>query len=352
MTHQTTVSAEALGKFVVALFEAAGLSPSAARRVSAALIEADLSGRSSHGVLQADGYLARLMAGAMSTAEHAQIISRSAGAVVLDANGMEGHLAAEEAIAIAIKTARENGVAAVAVRRAQHMGVAGRYVRMAAESGCAAIAMGNTKPVMPAPGGVERLVGTNPLAIGIPAPEAPIVLDMATSAGTYGRIRQARALGQPIPEGWALDAEGKPTTDAAAAMAGLLLPMAGPKGFALSFVIDLMAGLFASGAWGAKLGALDDNTNKPQTSSYLFIVLDIPHFRELSGFLDEAAEAIDRVRHSRRAERVDRLVTPGERSAEALATNPGTIDLAPSVARALAARARDLGVRVPSFLEG
>lgn len=351
MTHQITVPAQDLSRFVAALFEAAGLSARAAGRVSAALIEADLSGRSSHGVLQADGYLARLMAGAMSTAEHPQIVSRSGAAVVLDANGMEGHLAAEEAIAIAIDTARENGVAAVAVRRAQHMGVAGRYVRLAAEAGCAAIAMGNTKPVMPAPGGVERLVGTNPLAIGIPAPQTPIVLDMATSAGTYGRIRQARAMGLPIPEGWALDADGKPTTDADAAMAGLLLPMAGAKGFALSFVIDLMTGLLSSGAWGAKLGALDDNTTKPQTSSYLFIVLDIAHFRELAGFLDEAAEAIERVRHSRRAEGVDRLVSPGERSAEALATHPGTIDLAPSVARALSARARALGVDVPLFLD-
>ncbi|WEX10921.1 Ldh family oxidoreductase [Chelativorans sp. AA-79] len=351
MTIQHLVPAKDLGQFVAELFEAAGLSVRAAERVSDALIEADLSGRSSHGVLQADNYLARLVAGAMSTAEQPRIISESGGAVVLDAAGMEGHLAAEEAIAIAIAKAQDNGVAAVAVRRGQHMGVAGRYVRMAAEAGCAALAMGNTKPVMPAPGGAERLVGTNPIAIGIPTTDHPIVLDMATSAGTYGRIRHAHAAGQTLPEGWALDAYGRPTTDPAAAMKGLLLPMGGAKGFALSFAIDLMAGLLSSGAWGAKLGELDDDTTKPQLSSYLFIVLDIAHFRPLSDFLEEADEAVRRVRQSRRAEGVERLFTPGERSAEALEKNNGMIELAPTVAHALRERAQALGVAIPRFME-
>src|SRR5690606_6248479 len=143
------------------LFTAAGLSPKAAKRVTDALIEADLSGRGSHGVLQADNYLARLVAGATATAEQPKIVHQNQGAIVLDAEGMEGHLAAEEAIAIAVEAARSQGIAAVAVRRGQHMGVVGRYVRIAAEQGCVAIAMGNAKPVMPAPGGAERLVGTN-----------------------------------------------------------------------------------------------------------------------------------------------------------------------------------------------
>ncbi len=352
MTNRNLLPAEALGGFVAELFTAAGLSPKAAQRVSDALIEADLSGRGSHGVLQADNYLARLMAGAMSTAEQPRIVSQSKGAIVLDAEGMEGHLAAEEAIAIAVEAARNHGIATVAVRRGQHMGVVGRYVRIAAEQGCVALAMGNAKPVMPAVGGAERLVGTNPLAVGIPATEGAIVLDMATTAGTYGRIRQAKALGHEVPEGWATDVDGKPTTDATEAMAGLLLPMGGPKGFALSFVIDLLAGLLSSGAWGDKLGELDNDTSKPQMSSYLFIVLDIAHFRPLPEFIAEADEAIARVRRSRRAEGVERLFTPGERSAETLASSAGTVNLAPAVASALVGRARALGVAIPDFLEG
>lgn len=349
MTTQS-LPADGMGSFVAQLFAAAGLSADAARRVSAALIEADLSGRGSHGVLQADGYLARLMAGAMSTDEKPEIVSETGGAVVLDAAGIEGHLAAEAAIGIAVSTAREQGVAAVAVRRGFHIGVAGRYARMAAEAGCAALVMCNTKPVMAAPGGAERLVGTNPLAVGIPSPEGPMVLDMATSAGTFGRIRQARAAGQAIPQGWALDADGKPTTDPGAAMEGLLLPMAGFKGFGLSLAIDLLAGLFASGGWGPHLGELDDDLSKPQNGSYLFIALDVAHFRALDGFLEEAGSALERVRNSRLADGTARLFTPGERSAEALANNDGTIPVAAATAGALAARAKALGVAVPAFL--
>lgn len=352
MTNKNHIPADALGMFVADLFTAAGLSPKAARRVSDALIEADLSGRGSHGVLQAENYLARLMAGAMSTAERPRIVSQTRGAIVLDAEGMEGHLAAEEAIALGVEAAREQGVVAVAVRRSQHTGIAGRYVRLAAEQGCVAIAMGNTKPVMPAPGGAQRLVGTNPLAVGIPATEGAIVLDMATSAGTVGRVRQALAQGRELPEGWATDTGGKPTTDPAAAMAGMLLPMGGAKGFALSFVIDLLAGLLSSGAWGDKLGQLDNDNSKPQTSSFLFIVLNISHFRPLPEFMAEADEAIGRVRNSLPAEGVERLYTPGERSAETLAKSGGMVTLAPAVVSVLVARAQKLGVSIPDFLEG
>ncbi|MAM12588.1 MAG: lactate dehydrogenase [Rhizobiaceae bacterium] len=350
MPDQKTFSADLLRRFAVDLFAAAGLSVQAAGRVADALIEADLSGRGSHGLLQADRYIERLMAGAMSTADAPTVVSRSHGAIVVDGDGMEGHIVAEDAMKMGIEAARDTGIAAVAVRRAQHMGVVGRYVRMAAEAGCVGIAMGNTKPVMAAPGGTEKLVGTNPLAIGIPASREAVVLDMATTAGTYGRIRQAAALGQAIPEGWAMDAHGTPTTDAAEAMKGLLLPAGGAKGFALSFMIDLLCGLLSGGAWGTKLGLIDDSAVGPQMSSYLFIVLDIAAFRPLEEFKAEADEAIATVRQSRRAEGVDRLYTPGERSAEQLATNRGQIRLAPTVVSALAERGRQLGIAVPAEL--
>jgi len=352
VTDKKLVPADQLGPFVADLFIAGGFSADAGRRIADALIEADLSGRGSHGVLQAENYLARLVAGAMSTAEKPTIVSQSRGAIVLDAGSMEGHLAADEAIALGIEAAREQGIVAVAVRNSQHTGVTGRYVRTAAEQGCVAIAMGNAKPVMPAPGGAQRLVGTNPLAVGIPATEGPIVLDMATTAGTVGRIRQARAQGQQLPDGWATDAEGNPTTDPAEAMAGMLLPMGGAKGFALSFVIDLLVGLLSSGAWGDKLGQLDDDNSKPQVTSFLFIVLNVSHFRPLPEFLAEADEAVARVRNARRAPGTDRLYTPGERSAETLAKSGGMVNVAPAVAASLAKRARDLGVAIPAFLEG
>lgn len=335
--------------FIAALFNTAGLVPDAALRVSEALVEADLSGRGSHGVLQAGGYLSRLIAGTMSSASKPEVISESGGTVVLDAADMEGHLAAEEAMNIAVIKAREFGVSAVSVRRGFHCGVAGRYVRMAAQQGCAAFAMCNTKPVMAAPGGAERLVGTNPIAIGFPVEgESPVVLDMATTAGTIGGIRQKLAAGQSLPETWAINNEGNPTIDPIEALDGFLLPAGGAKGFGLSFVIDLLTGALASGGWGPTLGEM--NGEKPYNASFLFIALDINRFRPLTGFMTEARDGVERVRNSKAADGTDRLVVPGERSAEAIATNDGTIPVAPLVARALTAKAKELGVPLPSFL--
>lgn len=349
MSGSIQADVDEMTEFVTALFAAAGLKQNAAHRVSVALIEADLSGRGSHGVLQARGYLDRLIAGTMSTASKPKVVSEKGGTVVLDAADMEGHLAAEEAMSIAVTKAREFGVSAVSVRRAFHCGVAGRYVRMAAEQGCAAFAMCNTKPVMAAPGGAERLVGTNPIAIAFPVQgDAPVVLDMATTAGTIGGIRQKLAAGQAIPETWAIDAEGNPTIDAAAALNGFLLPTGGAKGFGLSFVIDLLSGALASGGWGPTLGEM--NGDKPFNASFLFIALDIEHFRPLEGFLNEARAGVERVRNSTKATGTERLVVPGERSAEAIESNSGTIPVAPMVVEGLVTQAINLNVALPSFL--
>jgi len=351
MTAQRRFQADDLKPFIVRLFVTAGQTEKAATRVVDALIEADFSGRGSHGILQADGYIGRLMSGAMSAGDQTKIISESGGAIVLDAQGIEGHLAAEDAMAIGIDRARRQGIAAVAVRNGFHFGVAGRYVRLAAEQGCVALVMCNTRPVMAAPGGAERLVGTNPLAIGMPTNDTPFVFDMATSTGSYGRIRQARAAGRPIPGDWALDATGQPTTDAAAAMDGFLLPAGGAKGFGLALAIDMLSGMLADGGWGPGLGTLDDAASLASNGSYLFIVIDVGHFRAVEEFRADASASGERVRNSCRAEGTERLFTPGERSAETLAQSDGTIALPTPVIAALTARAAALGVAVPDFLQ-
>lgn len=171
---------------------------------------------------------------------------------------------------------------------------------------------------------------------------------MATTAGTIGSIRQKLATGQPLPEGWAIDAEGKPTTDPATALEGFLLPAGGAKGFGLSFVIDLLSGALATGGWGPTLGEM--NGDKPYNASFLFIALDINRFRPLEAFLGETREGVERVRNAKKAEGTNRLVVPGERSAEAIATNDGTIPVAPPVAKALGERAKELNVPLPDFL--
>ena len=339
------LEADAVRDLLAALFSAAGIPAGAARTMGEALVEADLEGLPSHGAAQAEVYLDRLLLGSVSTYDHAEIVIDSGAMAVLDGRHMLGHLAANQAMGLAVAKAKQFGIAAVSVRHAFHFGAAGRYVRQAAEAGCIGMAMCNSRAVMPAPGGAERLVGTNPLAFGVPTgTEPPFILDMATSAGTVGRIRAALRAGGEIPDGWAVDAEGRPTRDPKAALEGMLLPIGGAKGFGLALMVDLMSGLLASGAWGDQITGLHIDIEKPFDTAHLFMAIDIEHFRPLTGFLAEADTAATRVRASKLAPGAARVQTPGQRRWEAARSGHARIKLQPSQIDGLSRLCGRLGV--------
>lgn len=339
------IDARKLGGFITRLFAAAGLSQRAASQMSEALIEADLAGLSSHGVMQAEIYLKRLQRGSVTPREEAEIVLDRDATAVLDAHHMMGHLSGRQAMDLAISKARRFGVGVVAVRHGFHFGAAGRYVQQAADAGCVGMAMANARPTMPGPGGADRLVGTNPLAISVPTGTPPsIVVDMATSAGTVGRIRLAQKAGRKLPQGWAVTETGEPTDDPAAALKGMLLPMGGHKGFGLSLAVDLLSGLLASGSWGDANSGLHLNLDKPFDSSHLFIAIDVEHFRALDEFLDEADKAAERVRKSKPAPGNERMMTPGQRKWETIRNGDGTVKLEAEQVDALTRLASELGV--------
>lgn len=345
MAEPVRIEAAKLTGFMARLYRAAGLSEKAAATMAGALVSADLQGLPSHGVMQSEAYLARLRDGTITTAERATIVVDREASVVLDAGDMLGHLAADQAMALAVERARRFGTATVAVRNGAHLGAAGRYALAAARAGCVGIAMANTRPIMPAPGGAEKMVGTNPLAIAIPTAEEPhIVLDMATTEGSVGKLRIADKAGTPIPPTWAVAADGSPTTDPKVALAGMLLPSGGAKGFGLSFVIDLLAGLLASGNWGDAVNGMREDASRPIGCSHLFIAIDVPHFRPLAGFAAEASKAADRVRKSRRAPGVDRIHVPGEGKWNAERNANGIVGLEPATAASLRKLAAEFGV--------
>jgi LDH2 family malate/lactate/ureidoglycolate dehydrogenase len=339
------MSSDDLRKLVTQLFAAAGLAEDAAARVAAGLVEADLEGTPSHGVMLVDMYVDRMRHGSVSCMPSARVVSERGCAVVLDAVHALGQLTGEQAMGLAIDRAREHGVGIAAVRHAFHFGTARHYAQCAAEAGCIGIVMCNTRPLMPAPGGAERVVGNNPLGIAIPiAGPAPIVLDMATSEAAMGKIRMADKAHQPIPDTWAVTADGAPTTDAAAAIAGMLLPSGGPKGFGLAFVIDLMCGLLSSGAIGEEVRPLYGDPSTPYDCSHLFMAIDVAHFCEIGAFRKRAAEAAERIRSGRRASGVSTLFAPGEPEWRRRVASQGVVHLAPETARMLARLARELGV--------
>jgi LDH2 family malate/lactate/ureidoglycolate dehydrogenase len=340
-----SIAADQLQDLVARLFVAAGLSAKAARIVSRGLVEADLEGLSSHGVMLTDVYVERIRSGSVSTKETANVVSDSAAAVVLDAGHALGQLTGDQAMALAVERARRYAAGVVAVRHAFHFGAARRYALQAAAADCIGVVACNTRPLMPAPGGAERLVGNNPLAIAIPsAGPIPIVLDMATSEAAMGKIRMAEKSGAPIPPNWAVRFDGSSTTDPGEAIAGMLLPSGGPKGFGLAFVLDLICGLLSSGAIGNAVRPLYGDFSVPYGCSHLFIAVNVAHFVDPALFRAAAEKAADRVRGGRRAAGIAQLFTPGEPEWRRRQKSGERVRLDAAVADMLIRYAQDLGV--------
>ena len=340
-----TIPADRLFAFVADLFTAVGVPRAAAAQVADGLVDADLEGLHSHGVMLIDMYIERLRKGSVSKREAATIVSERDGAVVLDAGNALGQLTGQQAMEIAIDKAKQFAAGIVSVRHGFHFGTAGRYALQAAGADCIGIAMCNTRPLMPAPGGGERVVGNNPIAIAIPsAGDIPIALDMATSEAAMGKIRMADKAGQAIPATWAVTAAGAPTTSPAEAIAGMLLPAGGAKGFGLSFMIDMLCGLLSQGASGAAVRPLYGDFGVPYDCSHLFIAIDVAHFGDPAWFRTHAAGAAERIRSGKRAPGVEQVFTPGEPEWRHRQRAADHVTLDPAVIAMLKRYAGELGV--------
>ena len=340
-----SIAADDLIALVARIFVAAGVAQQPAATVAGALVEADLEGVPSHGVLLVDMYVDRLRAGSVSTRDRGEVVSDRGCAVVLDAGNAFGQLTGDQAIALAVARAKQYGAGIVAVRHGFHFGTARRFAVQAISQDCVGFAMCNTRPLMPAPGGAERVVGNNPIAIAIPSDDpVPLVLDMATSEAAMGKIRLAEKSGQPIPATWAVRDDGGPTTSATEAIAGMLLPAAGPKGFGLALMIDLMSGLLSGGASGPKVRPLYGDPSTPYDCSHLFMAVDIGHFCDPSWFRAEAAAAAARIRDGKRAPGISRLFLPGEPEWQRHANANSQVRLDPAVADTLIRIAESLKV--------
>ncbi len=332
---------------MAALFEGVGVSPSAARTVAGALVESDMRGMPSHGVMLVPMYLARLRAGSVSLWEEAEVVVERGAIAVLDARHALGQLTGDQGMRLAIARSREYGVGVSVVRHAFHFGGAYRYALAAARAGAIGIAAANTRPLMPAPGGAQPVVGNNPVAVAVPAAEGaePIVLDIALSEAALGKIRLAAQQGHEIPSNWATDAQGRPTTDPEAAIAGLLLPIGLHKGYGLALIVDLLTGVLSGGGFGSRVKGLYADVAAPNDAAHLFLALDVAAFGSVEEFHGRVAALAAEVLGAARAPGVDRLYLPGQRSAErhADAADRG-VPIEGSTLRSLQTAARDAGL--------
>jgi LDH2 family malate/lactate/ureidoglycolate dehydrogenase len=312
-TEAVAIDAERLTSAVAGIFVAVGIRQADAEVVAADLVAADLEGVASHGVMLLPMYIDRIVKGSVSRSSAGEVVSDHGGAIVIDAGNVLGQLTARQAVRLAVARAHEIGLAAVSVRNGFHFGTAGRYARMMAAKNCVGIVLSNTRPLMPAPGGAQALVGNNPIAIALPsAGEFPVEADMALSTTAMGKIRLAAAAGQSIPADWAIDAEGRPTTDPAAAIKGMLLPAAGPKGFGLAFVIDLLCGGLSDGAVGSDVRPLYGDAAEPYRCAHFFLAIHAGHFPVGDHFAERVRDQAARVSASKRSPGVDRVYAPAE----------------------------------------
>lgn len=282
--------------------------PSHARQQVEVLIEADLRGVASHGLLRLPRILRRIASGATRPSATGLHEWRREAFLAVDGQQGLGPVVALAAVEELRTRVRRTGIAVAAIRNSNHIGMVGYYAEQAARSGLSMIAMSTSEALVHPWGGRRAMIGTNPIAIAVPTGGEPFMMDTATSIVSMGEIHDHANRGSSIPGTWALDADGRPTTDAVAARSGSLAPFGGAKGYALGLGLELLVSSLTGAAVGTDVtGTLDDTTvcNKGD----LFILMDGPA-RDFRAYLEA-------LRNAEPAEGFDRVLVPGERGREA-----------------------------------
>ncbi len=340
------IAAQALEAYAGALLQAGGFAPSHAAETAEMLVWANLRGIESHGVLRIPRYVEMVGLGLINPQAVVRQVAGRGAVCVLDADRAPGAVAMNAAGAKALGLARDHGVGWCVVRRMTHAGAVGIYAERIATAGLVAMVMTASKPLMIYHGARNEGVSTNPLAIAVPTadPAGPMIFDMSTAAVAAGKITAAKDAGRPIPLGWAVDAEGRETTDPAAVKA--VLPMAGPKGTGLSLMIEVLASVLV----GNPLLTVALRDGSEPGGNGIVVALDPSAFGAADAFpagVSDLAAAIKALEPA--AGGVVRL--PGERGdGERRRRLVEGIPLAAGTAARLAALAVSLGVEVPDEL--
>ncbi|MGB6102267.1 MAG: Ldh family oxidoreductase [Pusillimonas sp.] len=322
MTELVRLDPLRLKAFVTTIYAQTGVPDADAQIMADSLVQADLWGHQSHGVLRTGWYLQRLRNGVMKPDTHIEVLRDRNATALLDAGDGVGQVVAQRAMQMAIDKARQHGTATIAVRNSNHFGTVMYFTRQAAEQGCIAFMASNGGPAMAPWGGARhKIIGTNPWSIAAPCgARAPIVLDMANTGVARGKIYLARQRREAIPLGWALDAEGAPTTDPEAAIGGLILPMAGHKGYAIATLMDVLAGVLpGSGFLSAVNGPY--HYDKRSGVGHFISVHDVDAFLPMAEYDARIERFISEIKSQPLAQGFDEIFYPGELEARAEARN-------------------------------
>jgi LDH2 family malate/lactate/ureidoglycolate dehydrogenase len=308
-------SSEQVKDLVAAIAAASGVKKADAAILADALVDADVHGTSTHGVSRLNIYIRRIQKGLINPKAKLIIDRKRGGTLAVDAGNGLGQVQAVKTLEKLIPKAKRNGVAAATIRNSQHFGALSYYCNKAAAQDMILFATSGCEPAMSPEGACQAFFGTNPLAASFPTGKGfPIKVDLATSVVARGNIIAAQKRGQPIPAGWALTVDGEPTTDAAAALAGTVLTMAGHKGYALALMVEIFSSVLSGAAVGPAIGSMYKNMDRKQDVGHFFVLLDIAAFMEPAEFKQRMDKAIDEIKACRKRPGVTEILVPGERS--------------------------------------
>jgi LDH2 family malate/lactate/ureidoglycolate dehydrogenase len=316
MANPGRVDADRLLDFAAAVYAGAGLPDSDARLVADTLVQADLWGHQSHGVLRLGWYLERVLNDVMKPVTKPEFVVDAGAIAVIEGNEGVGHVLSVLATKEAVKRAKAHGIGAVGVRNSNHFGTCMYYTLMGAREGCMMLLTSNGGPAMAPWGGMKKIIGTNPWSVATPAGRhPPFVADMANTGVARGKIYLARQKRQPIPLGWALDAAGAPTTDPQEAIDGIILPMAEHKGYAIAAMIDVLSGVLTGSGF---LSAVHSpyKTAEKSNCGHFMIAINIEMFQPLAAFNERMEQWIREVKAVPLAQGVDEVFYPGEMEAK------------------------------------
>lgn len=341
-----SVAASELRDWVTALFEGAGLAAPAAAVVADSLVQTNLRGVDSHGVLRVPIYVDRIRAGLVDNDPDPRVVREEGAVAVVDAGHAPGQVAGYFATDIAIRLASEHGLGLVTVRRSSHYGAAALYTLRAAREGYIAISTTNAEPLVVPHGGADHALGTNPISFAAPTSDGVFALDMATSQVAAGKIFLARAQGRSIPDTWAVDARGAATTDPERAESAV--PLGGYKGYGLAVMVEVLSGLLAGAGFTHSIGDMYNDFSRSQDVGHFVLVIDPERTVGLDAFVDAMERLLVELRSNTPAPGFDEVLVAGDPEERSTAQRERDgIPLPRSLFDALSELSRELGVQAP-----
>ena len=307
------IQAPVLIKYITEIFEKAGMVHAEASFCAESLVQTDLWGIGSHGILRVPIYTQRLLNGAVNSAPNLKVNASNHALEIIDGDNGMGFIVGRAAMDRAIELAKHFGISAVGALNSNHFGATALYVRRAAEQNMIGIGMSNVVQNMVIPGGSRPVVGNNPIAIAVPTfDEFPFVLDISLSAVAGGKLLLASKNNEKIPFDWATDKDGHPTDDPDKGFAGFLLPMGGHKGFGLALVVDILCGVLTGGAFMDQMRGMYKYPDEPSLTGHFMIAIDPLKIMEKGAFKERISHFVEVVKTSPMWDEGKEMFIPGE----------------------------------------